>query len=101
GPKGFSIRYVWQAVIEGAGGTFIEGPEVVTPFVPIYFAPPAQEWTYKETLREEFNFTLHITNHSAGRITYTQCSLRKHYEGPLDKDIICDKHERSLASTEG
>ncbi|CAG8830115.1 20843_t:CDS:2, partial [Gigaspora margarita] len=122
GPKGFSIRYVWQPVIEGAGGTLTEGPEVVTPFIPIYFAPPDQEWTYKETLRnenkilmhveailpkhvfapgEEFNFTLHITNHSAGRITYTQCSLRKHYEGPLDKDIICDKHERSLASTEG
>ncbi|CAG8547136.1 16554_t:CDS:2, partial [Cetraspora pellucida] len=122
GPKGFSIRYVWQAVIEGAGGTFIEGPEVVTPLIPIYFAPPAQEWTYKETLRnenkvlmhveailpkhvfapgEEFNLTLNITNLSAGRITYTQCSLRKHYEGPLDKDIICDKHERSLASTEG
>ncbi|CAI2170975.1 7264_t:CDS:2 [Funneliformis geosporum] len=124
GPKGNSIRYVWQPVIEGAGGTLIEGPEIVTPFIPISFAPPDQVWNFKDVLYndkkprkmmveveatlprhvfspgEELNLALRLTNHSNGRITCVQCSLRKHYEGPLDKELVCEKHERSLVSTE-
>jgi hypothetical protein len=41
-----------------------------------------------------------LTNHSSGRITCVQCSLRKHYEGPLDREFVCEKHERSLVSTD-
>jgi hypothetical protein len=40
-------------VIEGAGGSLIEGPEVVTPFIPISFAPPDQEWSYRDILYNE------------------------------------------------
>jgi hypothetical protein len=49
---------------------------------------------------QELAFTLNITNHYRGRITYAHCSLRKHFEGLLDKDTPHEKHERSLASTE-
>jgi len=125
GPKGFSIRYVWTPVIEGAGGSPIEGPEVITPFVPISFAPPDDQWSYKDVLYkdeskgkkplveveavlprhvfspgQELTFGLRLTNFSGGRITCVQCSLRKHYEGPLDKEFVCEKHERSLESME-
>ncbi|RGB31622.1 hypothetical protein C1646_708579 [Rhizophagus diaphanus] len=125
GPKGFSIRYIWQPVIEGAGGSLIEGPEVVTPFIPVSFAPPDQEWIFRDILYnenksprkmlveveailpkhvfspgEDLKFTLRLTNHSSGRITCVQCSLRKHYEGPLDREFVCEKHERSLVSTD-
>jgi hypothetical protein len=37
-------------VLKIAGGTFLEGPTLVTPFVPTTFAPPDKEWTYTETL---------------------------------------------------
>jgi len=49
---------------------------------------------------QELSFTLRLTNHFNGRITFVHCSLRKHFEGPLDKDYPCENHERSLASTE-
>ncbi|CAG8455937.1 3865_t:CDS:2 [Paraglomus occultum] len=127
GPKGFSIRYTWQPVLRTAGGTYIEGPALVTPFVPTTFAPPAEDWVYKKTLYktskdltkkkelidveavllgnvfapgDELSFTLRLTNHFNGRITFVHCSLRKHLEGPLDKDYPCENHERSLVSTE-
>ncbi|RHZ69741.1 hypothetical protein Glove_279g15 [Diversispora epigaea] len=120
GPKGFSIRYVWQPVIEGTGGPLDEGPEVVTPFVPIWFAPPDNEYQFAEFLDrpsinveailpkhvyspgEELKCLLRLTNQSSGRITCVQCSLRKHYEGPLNNNnqlVVSEKHERSLVST--
>ena len=51
-------------------------------------------------LGQELSFTLRLTNHFNGRITFVHCSLRKHFEGPLDQDFPCENHERSLASTE-
>ncbi|CAG8488700.1 7033_t:CDS:2 [Acaulospora colombiana] len=124
GPKGFSIRYFWKPIIEGpGGGVLVEGSEIVTLFVPTTFAPPDKKWTFKDVLfeekktissieveallprhvfspGEEINFSLLLNNYSTGRITRVQSSLRKHYEGPLDKRSICEKHERCLVSTE-
>ncbi|CAG8452549.1 10015_t:CDS:2 [Acaulospora morrowiae] len=127
GPKGFSIRYIWQPIIEGSGGPLVEGPEVVTLFIPISFAPPAEEWIFRDTLYydnkpqkkmnslieveavlpkhvfspgEEIKISLSLTNRSNGRITRVQISLRKHYEGPLDTEFVCEKHERALVSSD-
>nr|CAG8576556.1 10675_t:CDS:2 [Entrophospora candida] len=123
GPRGFSIRYIWKPVIEGADGNIIEGPEIVTPFTPISFAPPNQEWCFREVLYtehksqrkiiieaeaflqkrvfspgEELDLKIRLKNHSGGRITCVQCSLRKHFEGPLHEDFMYEKHERLLVS---
>lgn len=38
-------------MIEGTGGPLDEGPEIVTPFVPIRFAPPDEEYQFEEFLR--------------------------------------------------
>ncbi|CAJ0631003.1 9896_t:CDS:2 [Entrophospora sp. SA101] len=123
GPRGFSIRYIWKPVIEGVDGNIIEGPEIVTPFTPISFAPPNQEWCFREILYtehksqrkiiieaeaflqkrvfspgEELDLKIRLKNHSGGRITCVQCSLRKHFEGPLHEDFMYEKHERLLVS---
>ncbi|CAJ0906394.1 2120_t:CDS:2 [Entrophospora sp. SA101] len=100
GPRGFSIRYIWKPVIEGVDGNIIEGPEIVTPFTPISFAPPNQEWCFREILYtehksqrkiiieaeaflqkrvfspgEELDLKIRLKNHSGGRITH----LRTYY----------------------
>ena len=37
-------------MLRTAGGTCIDGPALVTPFVPTTFAPPGEDWVYKKTL---------------------------------------------------
>ncbi|CAG8583945.1 175_t:CDS:2 [Diversispora eburnea] len=95
GPKGFSIRYVWQPVIEGTGGPLDEGPEVVTPFVPIWFAPPDEEYQFAEFLdRPSINVEAILPKHKHERSlvsTKRQCDVGRKTPGEFEFSLLIPK----------
>ncbi|CAO3662009.1 unnamed protein product [Umbelopsis ramanniana] len=53
-PKGFCVRYVWTAQVDGPGlQSGLRSKEYLTPLRPIIVAPASQEWVYKTTLFKE------------------------------------------------
>ncbi|GAB5588586.1 hypothetical protein Unana1_03486 [Umbelopsis nana] len=107
-PKGFCVRYVWTAQIDGPGlQSGLRSKEYLTPLRPIIVAPPAQEWVYKTTMFKErkstplaevqaklpkqtfcpdefFTMQLNIgilaSDYKISSISY---KLRKHHEGKM------------------
>ncbi|KAI7901791.1 uncharacterized protein BX663DRAFT_88877 [Cokeromyces recurvatus] len=53
-PKGFSIRYVWTAQVNGPGlQSGLKSREYLTPYRPIIVSTPDREWEYKKTLMND------------------------------------------------
>ncbi|CAM0137739.1 hypothetical protein VKS41_000949 [Umbelopsis sp. WA50703] len=107
-PKGFCVRYVWSAQVDGPGlQSGLRSKEYLTPLRPIIVAPPSQEWVYKATLfkerkstaiaevqaklpkqtfcpDEQFTMQLNIgvlaSDYKVSSVSY---KLRKHHEGKM------------------
>ncbi|GAN00773.1 hypothetical protein MAM1_0002c00196 [Mucor ambiguus] len=106
-PKGFSIRYVWTAQVDGpALQSGLKSREYLTPYRPIIVSTPDRQWEYRKTLmRDKRNiaaeviaklvkqsycpdepFVMHLKiflGQSDSRITSVGFKFRKHHEGKM------------------
>ncbi|KAI9271092.1 hypothetical protein EDC94DRAFT_597097 [Helicostylum pulchrum] len=106
-PKGFSIRYVWTAQVDGpALQSGVKSREYLTPYRPIIVSTPDREWQFRKTLTKDKRtpvievaakllkqsycpdepFVMHlkmISGQSDSRITGVSFKFRKHHEGKM------------------
>ncbi|KAG2201266.1 hypothetical protein INT47_006769 [Mucor saturninus] len=105
-PKGFSIRYVWAAQVDGpALQSGIKSREYLTPYRPIIVSTPDREWEYRKTIAKDKKstaevvarlvkqsycpdepFAMHLKlllGQSDSKITSVNYKFRKHHEGKM------------------
>ncbi|KAI8644717.1 hypothetical protein BD408DRAFT_339928 [Parasitella parasitica] len=106
-PKGFSIRYVWTAQVDGpALQSGLKSREYLTPYRPIIVSTPDRQWEYRKTLMRDKKtiladviaklakqsycpdepFAMHLKiflGQADSRITSVGFKFRKHHEGKM------------------
>ncbi|KAI9478887.1 MAG: hypothetical protein EXX96DRAFT_572585 [Benjaminiella poitrasii] len=106
-PKGFSIRYVWTAQVDGPGlQSGLKSREYLTPYRPIIVSTPDREWEFKKSLMKDKRtvaadvvarlikqsycpdepFVMHlkvVLAQTDSRITSVTFKFRKHHEGKM------------------
>lgn len=121
-PKGFSIRYVWTAQVDGpALQSGIKSREYLTPYRPIIVSTPEREWAFRKTLMRDKKskaaevlanlvkqsycpdepFVMHLKirlAQSDSRITNVSFKFRKHHEGKMlvQKGTAFREHVRTV-----
>ncbi|KAI7867093.1 hypothetical protein BDF14DRAFT_1805468 [Spinellus fusiger] len=106
-PTGFSIRFVWSALIDGPGlQSGLRSKDYITPYRPILISTPDKSWVYKTTLikdkrtvlaevqakvsrqslcpDETFTMQLYLAMiHTEFKCTSIHYKFRKHHEGKV------------------